>query len=87
MEGLWRDLNITLEEKQKSSRARAEQLNAYERLRETVLDWLSRFEAQVGRLEPVALELNILKRQTEELKVSRLSLIHFCLFLEVWRTR
>lgn len=57
-----------MEEKQKSSRARAEQLNAYERLRETVLDWLSNFEGRVNRLEPVALDINTLKRQADELK-------------------
>lgn len=66
---MWKDLNISLEEKQKSSRARAEQLNAYERLREAVIDWLSNFEGRINRLEIVALDLNVLKRQSDELKV------------------
>lgn len=68
LENMWKELNISLEEKQKSSRARAEQLNAYERLRESVLDWLTNFEQRVSRLETVALDLNILKRQSDELK-------------------
>lgn len=68
LENLWKDLNISLEEKQKASRARAEQLNAYERLRDSVLDWLNNFESRVNRLEVVALDLNILKRQSDDLK-------------------
>lgn len=71
LENLWKDLNISLEEKQKASRARAEQLNAYERLRDSVLDWLNNFETRVNRLEVVALDLNILKRQSDDLKVMK----------------
>lgn len=63
-------MNISLEDKQKTSRARAEQLNAYERLRESVLDWLNSFELRVNRLDIVALDLNVLKRQSDELKVT-----------------
>ena len=65
---MWKDLNSGLEDKQKSSRARAEQLSAYENLRETVLDWLSNMESKISRLETVALDLTILKRQADELK-------------------
>jgi hypothetical protein len=43
---------------------------AYERLRDQVLEWLTTMEARVVRLEPVAVEIDTLKRQVEELKVS-----------------
>ena len=63
-------MNSLLEEKQKLSKARADQLVAYERLRDQVLEWLTTMEARVVRLEPVAVEIDTLKRQVEELKVS-----------------
>lgn len=65
---MWKELNLSLEEKQKSSRARADQLNAYERLRESVLDWLSNLENRVNRLESVALDMTILKKQSDDMK-------------------
>lgn len=68
MESQWRDLNALLEDKQKLSKQRSEYLNAYEGLREKVNDWLSRMESKVSRLEVVAVEIETLKRQNEELK-------------------
>ncbi|KAK7865644.1 hypothetical protein R5R35_006900 [Gryllus longicercus] len=68
LETQWKDLNAMLDEKQKLGKARAEQLNAYEKLRDQVLDWLSSMETRVARLEPVAVEIETLRRQTEELK-------------------
>nr|XP_022907001.1 microtubule-actin cross-linking factor 1 isoform X2 [Onthophagus taurus] len=68
MENNWRDLNMILDEKQKLSKQRAEQLNAYESLREQVNDWLSRMEHKIARLDSVAVEIETLKRQAEELK-------------------
>lgn len=69
MEGQWKDLNSLLEDKQKLSKARAEQLGAYEKLRDQVLEWLATVETRVSRLEPVAVEIETLRRQTEHLKV------------------
>ncbi|XP_021923220.1 dystonin isoform X2 [Zootermopsis nevadensis] len=68
LEGQWKDLNSLLEDKQKLSKARAEQLGAYEKLRDQVLEWLATMETRVLRLEPVAIEIETLKRQTEQLK-------------------
>ncbi|XP_015837198.1 microtubule-actin cross-linking factor 1 isoform X43 [Tribolium castaneum] len=68
MENQWRELGSLLDEKQKLSKQRAEQLNAYEALRQQVCDWLSRFEARIARLEVVAIDIEILKKQNEELK-------------------
>lgn len=68
MENQWRELNNLLDEKQKLSKQRAEQLNAYEQLREQVTQWLIKMEHKVTRLEIVAIEIEILKAQNEELK-------------------
>lgn len=75
MEGQWKDLNSLLEDKQKLSRARADQLGAYEKLRDQVIEWLTAMETRVLRLEPVAVEIETLKRQTEQLKVITVSRI------------
>lgn len=68
LENQWRDLNALLDEKQKLSKQRAECLNTYESLKEKVNEWLSRMESKVSRLEVVAVEIETLKRQNEELK-------------------
>lgn len=68
LDNQWKELNNLLDEKQRLSKSRAEQLSAYEKLRDQVIDWLSRTETRVTRLHPVAVDLEILKKQTEELK-------------------
>lgn len=68
MESQWRDLNSLLEDKQKLSKQRSEYLNTYEGLREKVNDWLSRMEHKVSRLEVVAVDIETLKQQNEQLK-------------------
>nr|CAD7404991.1 unnamed protein product [Timema cristinae] len=68
LEGQWKDLNSLLEEKQRLSKTRSEQLFAYEKLRDSVLNWLNTTESKVSRLEPVAVEIDTLKQQTEQLK-------------------
>ncbi|XP_011312640.1 microtubule-actin cross-linking factor 1 isoform X3 [Fopius arisanus] len=68
IETQWRELNNLLDEKQRLSKSRAEQLTAYEKLRDQVLDWLTRTESRVIRLQPVAVDLEKLKVQTEEIK-------------------
>lgn len=68
MEGQWKDLNSLLEDKQKLSKLRSEQLNAYESLRDQVLEWLTKTENKITRLETVAVEIETLKHQNEELK-------------------
>lgn len=68
MESQWKDLNTLLDEKQKLSRQRTEQLMAYETLRDQVIDWLTKMEIKLSRLEPVAVETETLKHQNEEMK-------------------
>ncbi|XP_011865280.1 PREDICTED: microtubule-actin cross-linking factor 1 isoform X4 [Vollenhovia emeryi] len=68
LESQWKELNNLLDEKQRLCKSRAEQHTAYEKLRDQVLDWLTRTENKVQGLEPVAVDLDKLKIQQEELK-------------------
>ncbi|RVE46942.1 hypothetical protein evm_008421 [Chilo suppressalis] len=68
LENQWRDFNTALEEKQKLSKQRADQLNQYDTLRAQVLEWLQSIENRVGRLQPVAVDLDIMKQQQDELR-------------------
>lgn len=69
LESQWKELGTILEEKQRLGKARSEQLQSFERLRDQVLDWLNSMELRVQRLQPVAVDIEILRNQTEELKV------------------
>ncbi|XP_054002763.1 dystonin isoform X40 [Hylaeus anthracinus] len=68
LESQWKEVNNLIDEKQRLSKSRAEQLSAYEKLRDQVIDWLTRTESKVQGLEPVAVDLEKLKRQADELK-------------------
>lgn len=68
LESQWKELNNLLDEKQRLCKSRAEQHTAYEKLRDQILDWLTRTENKVQGLEPVAVDLEKLKIQQEELK-------------------
>lgn len=69
LEMQWRELNLMLDDRQRLGKARTEQLMAYEKLRDQVLAWLQSTENRVTRLEPVAVEMETIKRQIDELKV------------------
>lgn len=68
LENQWKNLNQLLEEKQRLSKAKVEQLQAYEKLRDQVLIWLNNTEKRVNQLESVAVDINIIKNQIDELK-------------------
>ncbi|CAH2057366.1 unnamed protein product, partial [Iphiclides podalirius] len=68
LESLWRDFNTSLEEKQKLSKQRADQLSQYESLRTQVVEWLQSMEERVCRLQPVAVEPDALRAQHDELR-------------------
>ncbi|XP_071449100.1 microtubule-actin cross-linking factor 1, isoforms 1/2/3/4/5 isoform X30 [Hetaerina americana] len=68
LEALWRELASLLEERQRLGKVRAEQMSAYERLREQVMEWLNSAERAFSHLEPVAIEVDIIKKQAEQLK-------------------
>lgn len=57
-----------MDEKQKLSKQRADQLNQYEKLRAQVMDWLSVFEEKVNKLQPVAVDMDVIKSQHDELR-------------------
>lgn len=76
LETQWKELNSMLDDKQRLGKARTEQLLAYEKLRNQVLAWLQNTETRVTRLDQVAVEMETIKRQIEELKVS-----NCCLFV------
>jgi dystonin len=74
LETQWKELGGLLEERQKLGKARAEQLSAYERLRQQVLEWLTNMEGRVNQLEPVAIEPDTIRKQAEEIKVDTITL-------------
>nr|XP_024217729.1 microtubule-actin cross-linking factor 1 isoform X6 [Halyomorpha halys] len=68
IESSWRELNTLLDERQRLIRSRAEHTQSYEKLRDQVLSWLQSMESRIASLEPTALQMEVLKRQAEEIK-------------------
>ncbi|XP_040167529.1 dystonin isoform X46 [Anopheles arabiensis] len=68
LENLWKTTVTTLEEKLKLSKQKAEQLHAYENLKDQVLVWLSSIETRTNNLAPVAVDVDAIKFQIEEVR-------------------
>ncbi|XP_017053678.1 dystonin isoform X34 [Drosophila ficusphila] len=68
LESQWRNINISIDERAKLSKQKAEQQLAYEGLKDQVLSWLASTEARVNGLAPVAIDLDRIKQQHDELK-------------------
>lgn len=68
LENQWRNLDISINEKAKLTQQRAEQHKAYENLKSQVLLWLTSIENRTNGLSPVAIDLNVINRQIDELK-------------------
>ncbi|XP_055390517.1 dystonin isoform X45 [Condylostylus longicornis] len=68
LENQWKNLDTSLDEKARLSKQKAEQLNAYENLKDQVLAWLASIEARTNSLQPVAVDIDLIKRQIDELK-------------------
>ncbi|KRJ99253.1 uncharacterized protein Dyak_GE13333, isoform J [Drosophila yakuba] len=68
LESQWRNINISIDERAKLSKQKAEQQLAYEGLKDQVLSWLASTEARVNGLPPVAIDLDKIKQQHDELK-------------------
>merc|ERR1719394_1159975 len=68
LEEKWKELVDILSERQASNRARKQSLNAYEALREQVYMWLSKMEQRIEELEPMAVDLDMLTKQINDLK-------------------
>lgn len=69
LEQQWKELGDILNDYQRKNKERMEQLSAYGALRAKVLEWLSTMEMKVDNLEPVALDKEVLRRQSLEIKV------------------
>ncbi|XP_023033518.1 dystonin isoform X16 [Drosophila willistoni] len=68
LESQWRNINISIDERAKLSKQKAEQQLAYEGLKDQVLSWLASTEARVNGLAPVAIDLDKIRQQHDELK-------------------
>ncbi|XP_055530747.1 microtubule-actin cross-linking factor 1 isoform X32 [Wyeomyia smithii] len=68
LENAWKNLEVSLEEKLKLSKQKAEQLNAYEDVKDQVLVWLSSIETRTNNLAPVSVDIDTIKYQIEEVK-------------------
>ena len=80
LESQWSELQELLDERLREGRTRSDSLNAYEKLKEDVLTWLTRMESSIDSLQPVAVDQDLLKKQSDELKVraSRRGLMARC---------
>ncbi|XP_030078527.1 dystonin isoform X15 [Drosophila hydei] len=68
LESQWRNINISIDERAKLSKQKAERRLAYESLKDEVLSWLSTTEGRVNGLAPVAIDLDKIRQQNDELK-------------------
>ncbi|XP_032597114.1 dystonin isoform X24 [Drosophila grimshawi] len=68
LESQWRNINISIDERAKLSKQKAERQVAYESLKDDVLSWLTRTEGRVNGLAPVAIDLDKIRQQNDELK-------------------
>ncbi|KAM7341558.1 dystonin-like protein short stop isoform 44-T47 [Cochliomyia hominivorax] len=68
LESQWRNIIITIEEKAKLSKQKAEHQVAYEGLKDQVLSWLASMETRISGLNPVAVDLDKIRQQHDELK-------------------
>ncbi|XP_034109837.1 uncharacterized protein LOC117571686 isoform X20 [Drosophila albomicans] len=68
LESQWRNINISIDERAKLSKQKAERRLAYESLKDDVLSWLTNTEGRVNGLAPVAIDLDKIKQQHDELK-------------------
>lgn len=73
LEQRWKNLENTLNEKKMLGKAKADQIAAYDSLRTKVLDWLLKMEREVEKLEPLALDQSVLKKQSSEIMVNYLT--------------
>ncbi|XP_015906702.2 microtubule-actin cross-linking factor 1, isoforms 1/2/3/4 isoform X2 [Parasteatoda tepidariorum] len=68
LEQQWKELGDFVSEQHRKNKEKMEQLSAYEALRAKILEWLTSMEFKVDALEPVALDKEVLRRQSLEIK-------------------
>lgn len=69
LQTMWDSLDSRLDEKLKLTKQKAEKLAAFEVSRSEVLMWLQQMEARTSVFDPVALDLSVIRKQSDELKV------------------
>ena len=70
LEQNWQDLEDTLSDKRKEAGMREEQSSRFEDMKDAVLRWLTYMENRLDDLEPVAIDVEIIEKQIEEIEVS-----------------
>lgn len=70
LEGQWKELNDALDDSARAGKERSEQLVAYESARNKLMQYLTTTENTIDNMPMVGLEQEIVKNQTEDLKVS-----------------
>ncbi|GBM86483.1 Dystonin [Araneus ventricosus] len=68
LEQQWKELGDFVTEQNRRNKEKMEQQSSYEALRAKVLEWLTSMEFKVDGLEPVALDKEVLRRQSLEIK-------------------
>ncbi|KAK8744691.1 hypothetical protein OTU49_000570 [Cherax quadricarinatus] len=68
LEGQWKELGDTLDERARNGKERSEQLLAYEQLRDRCTQWITTTENTLDSSQPVGLEQEIIRKQVEDLK-------------------
>lgn len=67
----WHDFNEVLDERQHQAHNRQEQSSRYEGLRDEILHWLTDMENKVDSLAPIAIDIEVIEKQIEELEVCK----------------
>ena len=66
LQTMWESLEMRLDDKLKLTKQKAEKLAAFQISRSEVLLWLSQMEARSSSFEPVALDLCVIRQQSDE---------------------
>ena len=66
----WDALSALLSRRQNEASARREHAQRYEAIKDEVLDWLADMERRIDNLEPVAIDIDVIGKQIEELQVN-----------------
>lgn len=69
LQTMWESLESRLDDKLKLTKQKAEKLAAFEVSRTEVLLWLKQMEARTSIFDPVALDLSIIRKQSDEHKL------------------
>ena len=69
LERNWFDVTEIIDQKRQEVSFQGEQLDHYQRLKQLVLAWLAKTEMRLDKLEPVAVDVEAVAKQIEELQV------------------